>query len=349
MPETLPDMPSAVAGSPARTRAILVATLFVIMLGVGGWWAGRNLGANAVPVRTTVAGERLFDQVLAAVSQKFVDSLEMSTIYDKSISGLIRELHDPYTAFLSADRLSKLGEQISGVYAGVGLQVDIRDNWPTVIEPIAGGPAELAGVQAGDRIVMINEESAEGMTQQEYSRALRGPPGSDVSFTVERGEQRIQFTIQRASVHRRAVPRVAILPGGVGYADVKVFSAQTAAELAEAVDSLVRQGARSLVIDLRGNPGGLLEQGVAVSELFLNPGQAIVQLRARPGTEAQTFSDTASQRWPGLPLAVLVDQGSASSSEIVAGALQDHDRALVLRHHLIWEGKCSKRFSIGFG
>ena len=139
------------------------------------------------------------------------------------------------------------------------------------------------------------------MTQVEYSRALRGPPGSDVSFTVERGEQRIQFTIKRASVHRRAVPRVAILPGGVGYAEVKVFSAQTATELADAVDSLVKQGARSLVIDLRGNPGGLLEQGVAVSELFLNPGEAIVQLRARPGTSPQTFSDSVIQRWPNFP------------------------------------------------
>jgi len=121
-----------------------------------------------------------------------------------------------------------------------------------------------------------------------------------------------------------------MLGGNVGYADVKVFSAQTTAELQSAVDSLVKQGARSLVIDLRGNPGGLLEQGVAVSEMFLDPGQPIVQLRARPGSTPTVFTDHDAQRWPTLPITVLVDRGSASASEIVAGALQDHDRALVL-------------------
>ena len=349
MADGLPDTPRGLRG---RTRAIVAAALFVGLLSAGGWWTGRDLQtASAVPTtpRAPLGGIRLFEQVAGAVAQKYVDSLDAGKIYEKAVSGLLRELNDPYTAFLTQDRLSKLDEQISGVYAGVGLQVDIRDGWPVVVEPIIGGPAELAGVQASDRIVNISGESTRGWTQSEVSKAMRGEPGSKVSFIVERADQRIAMSVNRASVIRRAVPRVALLPGAVGYADVKVFSAQTATELRAAVDSLVKQGARSLVIDLRGNPGGLLEQGIAVSELFLDPGQAIVQLRARPGSAPQTFSDTQPQIWKTLPLAVLVDRGSASASEIVAGALQDHDRAIVLGTTSFGKGSAQNLFPLSVG
>jgi carboxyl-terminal processing protease len=265
------------------------------------------------------------------------------------VTGLLHELNDPYSAFLPEERLRRLDEQISGTYTGVGLQIDIRDHWPTVIEPIAGGPAFLAGVQTGDRVVEINGERTYGWSFNEVFNAMRGPPGSSVKFTLERVDQRIPLAIKRASVLRRAVPRVAMLPGGVGYADVNVFSAGTTVELAAAVDSLVKQGARSLVIDLRGNPGGLLEQGVAVAELFLDPGQEIVQLRARPGTAAATFTDKEPQRWPSLPIAVLVDRGSASASEIVAGALQDHDRAIVIGTTSFGKGSAQNVFPIPGG
>jgi carboxyl-terminal processing protease len=126
------------------------------------------------------------------------------------------------------------------------------------------------------------------------------------------------------------VTRVTLLPNMVGYVDLNVFNQTTSAELQSAVDSLILRGARSMIVDLRGNPGGLLEQGVAVAELFLDRGQGIVQLRARPGQPPQTLSDTFPQRWPTMPVAVLIDRGSASASEIVAGALQDHDRALIV-------------------
>lgn len=348
MAEELPETPRASRG---RTRAIVAAALFVGLLSAGGWWAGRDLkpAAAASAPRAPLGGRRLFEQVAGAVAQKYVDSLDGGKIYEKAVSGLLRELNDPYTAYLTQDRLSKLDEQISGVYAGVGLQIDIRDGWPVVVEPIIGGPAELAGVQASDRIVSIGGQSTRGWTQPEVSKLMRGDPGSPVSFVIERGDQRIPLTINRAAVHRRAVPRVALMPGAIGYADVKVFSAQTAAELRAAVDSLVKQGARALVIDLRGNPGGLLEQGIAVSELFLDPGQAIVQLRARPGTAPQTFSDTQPQPWKSLPLAVLVDRGSASASEIVAGALQDHDRAIVLGTTSFGKGSAQNLLALPVG
>jgi carboxyl-terminal processing protease len=346
MTDQLPDAPRR---SRSRTRTIAAALLFLSALSLGGWWAGRDLSAATNNVRPPLGGARLFDQVVAAVAQKYVDSLDGSMIYEKAVSGLLRELHDPYTSYLADDRLRRLNEQISGTYAGVGLQVDIRDGWPVVIEPIIGGPSERAGVLTGDRIVLVGKESTRGWQREETAKAMRGAPGSSVTFTVARGDQQISFTLLRDKVHLRAVQRVQLLQNGVGYVDVNVFSAQTALELTAAVDSVVKLGARSLVMDLRGNPGGLLEQGVAVAELFLDRGQSIVQLRARPGSQPQVFTDSQPQRWPTLPLAVLVDAASASASEIVAGALQDHDRAIVLGLTSFGKGSAQNVYPLSSG
>ncbi|WP_396219280.1 S41 family peptidase [Gemmatimonas sp.] len=346
MAEQLPDSPPPTR---RRSRALAAAALFVGLLSLGGWWAGRDLTAASRQTRAPLGGARLFDQVVAAVARKYVDSLDGSAIYDKAVAGLLRELKDPYTTYLAEDRLRRLNEQISGTYAGVGLQIDVRDGWPVVIEPIVGGPSERAGVLVGDRVVLVGTESTRGWSRDETSKAMRGPPGSRVTFTVERGDARVNFTLLRDKVHLRAVQRVQLLQNGVGYVDVNVFSAQTAAELSEAVDSVVKLGARSLIMDLRGNPGGLLEQGVAVAELFLDGGQSIVQLRARPGSQPQVFTDSLPQRWPTLPLAVLVDRASASASEIVAGALQDHDRAIVLGVTSFGKGSAQNVYPLSSG
>ena len=346
MAEQLPDAPGA---SRKRSRTIAAAVSFVTLLLLGGWWAGRDLTAETRQARPPLGGARLFDQVVAAVAQKYVDSLDGSAIYDRAVAGLLRELKDPYTTYLAEDRLRRLNEQISGTYAGVGLQIDIRDGWPVVIEPIIGGPSERAGVLVGDRIVLVGKESTRGWSRDETSKAIRGAPGSSVTFTVERGDSRVNFTLLRDKVHLRAVQRVQLLQNGVGYVDVNVFSAQTATEVTAAVDSVLKLGARSLVMDLRGNPGGLLEQGVAVAELFLDRGQSIVQLRARPGTQPQVFTDSQPQRWPTLPLAVLVDRASASASEIVAGALQDHDRAIVLGVTSFGKGSAQNVYPLSSG
>ncbi len=327
MAEELPDTPRP---SRRRSRAVMATGLFVGLLTLGGWWAGHDIAPASPAPRRPLGGARLFDQVLGAVATRYVDSLDASAIYDKAVAGLLRELKDPYTTFLAEDRLRRLNEQMSGTYVGVGLQMDIRDGWPTVIEPVVGGPSFRAGIIAGDRLVKVAGEPTKGWTREEASKALRGPPGSKVAFEIERGDQRVTITVQRDAVHLRAVTRVTLLPNMVGYVDLNVFNQTTSDELQAAVDSLILRGARSLIVDLRGNPGGLLEQGVGVAELFLDRGQGIVQLRARPGQPPQTLSDTFPQRWPTMPVAVLIDRGSASASEIVAGALQDHDRALIV-------------------
>lgn len=335
-----------------RTRAISASLLFGTALAVGGWWIGqeRVQPPELSAVRTPEQGARLFEQVYGYIATQYVDSLPLDSLYRKAVAGLVEELNDPYSAFLPESRMRRLESQIAGHYGGVGMQVDIRDGWLTVMEPYPGTPADRAGVLAGDRIVAIEEESTNTLSLDEVSRLLRGEPGSKVSFTIERfGVHRFDVSLEREAVVRRAVPRVVMLRPGVGYVDVNVFGENTANELRLALDSLNHLGAHSVVLDLRGNPGGLLEQGVAVSELFLDPDKRIVELRGRPGVAPEQVVARDPQWWPKLAVAVLVDGNSASASEIVAGALQDHDRAIVVGHTSYGKGSAQTIFPMNTG
>jgi len=335
-----------------RARAILASLLFGSALGAGGWWMGQGREELPAlePVREPEVGARLFEQVQTLIATRYVDSIPLDSIYRKAIAGLVEELDDPYSSFLTEQRMRRLSEQMNGAYVGVGMQLGERDGWATVIEPFPGGPAERAGVQAGDRVVAVEGESTRRLSNDDVIRLIRGAPGSSVSLTFDRiGADRFSVTLSREAVTRRAVPRVTMLRPNVGYVDVNVFGANTASELKEALDSLNRLGARSVLLDLRGNPGGLLEQGVAVAELFLDPDQRIVELRGRPGSAPEVISDREPQWWPRLSVAVLIDGNSASASEIVAGALQDHDRAVIVGRTSFGKGSAQSVFPMTTG
>jgi carboxyl-terminal processing protease len=296
-------------------------------------------------------GARLFDEVVPHVARYYVASLAAARLYDKALAGMVRELGDPYSAVLPPDRLRRLAETTTGNYAGVGLRLLARDGWISVVDAIPGTPAERAGVRAGDRLVEIGGESTQGWSDDEARRRLRGSPGTPIRIVIERPgvEGRIPFTLNRDAVHVSAVRRVALLADSVGYFDINTFSGATADEVRAAVDSLRRLGARSVIVDLRGNPGGLLDQGVSVADLFLDAGQPIVSIRGRSGEASQTLVDKAPQPWGGLPIVVLVNGGSASASEIVAGALQDHDRALIVGTPTYGKGSAQSVFPLPNG
>jgi carboxyl-terminal processing protease len=193
--------------------------------------------------------------------------------------------------------------------------------------------------------------STEGWSVDEAQRELRGPKGSRVWIMVERPglESRLPFRITRADIQVHAVRRADLLPGNVGYLDIDVFSEQTASELEKEINGMRKRGLRALILDLRRNPGGLLEQGVAVSDLFLNRGQEIVSMRGRAYGATRDFGDEEQQPWPDLPVVVLVNGGSASASEIVAGALQDHDRAVILGETTFGKGSAQSVFAMPDG
>ena len=313
----------------------------------GGWLLGRGLSHP----NPDVARERLFDEVVARIRRNYVDSIPTEVLFEKALTGMLVELGDPNTTYLPPDRLARLTESTTGLYTGVGMRFDTRDGVATVLAPIRGGPADRAGLLPGDRLVEIGGRSTRGWTDDELRNALRGPVGTKVQLKVERPGQGtpLVITLERGEVHRQAVRRTALLPGQVGYVDVKIFSDSTEIELARAIDSLTTAGMKSLVLDLRGNPGGLLVQGVAVADLFLDPRQAIVRMKGRTPETNHAYADTLPQRWPELPLVVLVDEGSASAAELVAGALQDHDRALVMGRPSYGKGSAQAVFQTTVG
>jgi carboxyl-terminal processing protease len=335
-------LPSA----PTRARTMIVAGTMFGALVTGGWLLQRGSRTGTF---TAYEGAQLFQNVFRRVQNDFVDPVSDSALYRKSLDGMLYELKDPYSTFLPPDRFARLSETTSGNYAGLGLETDLRDGWLIVVAPMPGGPAERAGLQPGDRIIEVMGKSAKGWTSEEASRALRGEPGTSVILKIERPgvTTPIVLSLTRTTIHQSAVRRSSMLNDGVGYIDLKAFSDSTAKELNGAISGLLGHGMKTLVLDMRTNPGGLLTQGVRVSDLFLNPGQKIVSMRGRLPEANREFADTAAQRWPDLPLIVLVDGRSASAAEIVAGALQDHDRALIVGRPTYGKGSAQSVVSFG--
>ena len=330
----------------ARARTTIVAGTLLGAFVMGGWLLQRGSRTGAF---TEYEGAQLFDNVLRHVQNDFVEPLSDSVLYRKSVDGMLYELRDPYSTFLPPDRFARLNESTTGNYAGLGLETDLRDGWIIVVASMPGGPAEHAGLQSGDRIVEIMGKPAKGWTSEEVSKALRGKPGTFVTLKIERpgAPTPIEVRLARATIHQSAVRRSSMLGDGVGYIDLKAFSDSTAEELNGAISGLLAKGMKTLVLDLRTNPGGLLNQGVRVSDLFLNSGQRIVSMRGRLPEANRDYADTAKQRWPDLPLIVLVDGRSASAAEIVAGALQDHDRAVIVGTPTYGKGSAQSVVSFG--
>jgi carboxyl-terminal processing protease len=298
-----------------------------------------------------VNGTQLFAQVSAVVRDNFVDTVSEARVYQMALDGMLSELNDPYNSYLTPERATRLLEQTSGSYAGIGLQVDVRDGSLVVVNPLPGGPGDSAGILTGDRIAQIDGNTVSGWASEEVQKLLRGPPGSPVKLAILHpgAVNPVTLTLHRAAIRHSAIKRAALLPSNVGYVALSVFSDSTAKELSKTVDSLVKSGATSLALDLRANPGGLLDQGVAVADLFLDRGERVASTAGRDSTDDLIFTDSVAQRWPKLTIVVLVDDKSASAAEVVAGALQDHDRAVVLGMTTYGKGSVQHVFPVPAG
>ena len=327
-----------------RSRAVIVAAVLGVALVSGGWL----MQAGYDGAGSHVASAHLFDEVLQRVQNFYVDTVPQPELYRKAVDGLLLELHDPHSVYLPPERLAKLNESTTGRYAGVGIQMDVRDGWITVVTPLPGTPAQRAGILTGDRVVEIEGKPTRSWTSDEAVKALRGAPGSVVHVVIERpgSAARLPFSLTREEIRFHSVQHALMLRDSVGYVALTIFSENSDQELRAAIDSLRGRGMRALVFDLRGDPGGLLDQGVGIADLFLDPGQKIVSMRGRTKESDRDFVDQRPQPWPQLPLVVLVDSGSASASEIVAGALQDHDRALIVGTTSYGKGSAQSLFPV---
>src|SRR5688572_4878466 len=306
----------------SRHRTLLVATLLLVPIVAGGFLL------QEPPTR---ANSRLFEQVLSLVSRQYVDTLQTSEVLARAAQGLVRELEDPYSERFTPRESEEFARGTNGRYGGTGMLLEEEeDKVVTVQRVFPNTPAEDAGVRDGDRIIAIADSSAMGWGLSKVSERLRGTPGSRVvvSFTRQGIPTPIRLTFTRREVHIPAVPFSTVL-NGAGYIPLQTFNENAAEEVQAAATQLIAQGARGLVLDLRDNGGGIVEQALAISSMFLKDSQAILSVKSR-GAPDEVSSAGGAHVAEGVPLVVLTNGGSASAAEIVAGALQDHDRALVL-------------------
>jgi carboxyl-terminal processing protease len=330
-----------------KQRWGLIGLVAVISFLSGGWLLQRGVAAGG----NVYQQARLFDDVLSHVHNYYVDSLGESDLYDKATNGMLEELKDPYSVLLTGDDYRALTEQTSGNYAGLGIQIDVRDGWITVVAPLPDTPAERAGIQTGDQIIEVDGKSTEGWKNEQAVKALRGDPGSKIAVKVRRSgiADPITFDLTRATIHIRSVPPGTLFEGGIGYISLNPVAETSAQELRDEITGMRSKGMKSMVLDLRLNPGGLLDQGVKVAELFLDKGQEIVSTKGRARGSSKEFYDEVKQLWPDLPIVVLVNEGTASAAEIIAGALQDHDRAVVVGSPTFGKGLVQTLFPLGDG
>ena len=326
-------------------RAVIAGAVLTAGLVSGGMLiqsgAWREAGA-------ATGSARLLDQVMARIGQDYIDSVSTDDMYRRAASGFVKEIDDPYSTLLTPERFRRLRETTTGRYAGVGIELDMRDGFVTVIAPLAGTPADSAGIKPGDRIATVDGKPIIGLSMEDVQQALRGAAGTKVRLTVERGPDKPSFPLTRRMIVYHPVQR-AELVSGTAFVELATFSERAASELRRTIDSLRARGALSLILDLRENPGGLLEQGIAVADLFLNEGETIASTRGRTPDADHEFEDDAPQLWPGMPIVALVDSGTASAAEIVAGALQDNKRAVLVGSRTYGKGSAQSIFPVTGG
>lgn len=273
----------------------------------------------------------LFGQVLGLVAQTAVDSLPLDSLYERAARGLIAELKDPYAALLSpAEQAAFQRNSLGNRYAGIGATVRSQGDHVTLYRVNGDSPAMRAGLRAGDRILKVGAVTVSGLAVDSVTKFLLGTPGSQVQVTYERvGSGSSTVTITRGEIRPPAVPYAMLMGDRIGYVSIQRFNQTAALDVATAVRDLAAQGARGYILDLRGNPGGDLDAATTMAGLFLREGQEVARVKHR-SQDPLLYHSEVTVPIGDAPIAVLVDGGSASASEIVAGSLQDHDRAIVV-------------------
>ena len=288
------------------------------------------------------------NKVISEINLKYVEEIDPNEITDAAINGM-RNVLDPNTAVLDSKASNNLKLATDGEFGGIGITISIRDKMLTVISPMAGTPAYKLGISAGDRIIKIDGKETKDLTLDEAVDKLRGKVGTDVVITIVREGVAAPFdvTVTRAKIVVHAIPFAEMVDKDIGYIQLASFSLKTASELEDAINKLKKQGMKKLILDLRYNPGGLLNQAIEVSELFLKRGNRIVSTKGRVVNSENNASKNGIVG-DDTQIAVLVNQGTASAAEIVSGALQDWDRAIVVGKTTFGKGSVQTIFPLDY-
>ena len=347
-----------------KKRATGVQIWTPLLLGlavVGGMFLGMRLNNNAPVIQRTIntanvpvssVGQGRVEEIIRYVEAKYVDDTDGDELVEKAIQSLIKEL-DPHSNYIPADELKEINQQLEGSFDGIGVEYMILDDTITVVTPLSGGPSEAAGIMVGDKIVSIEDSIVAGVKIDNLGIAskLRGEAGTDVDIQVKRnGEPKlIDFTITRDKIPDRSVDISYMLEDKVGYIKINRFSAKTYEEFMKGVEDLTEEGMKHLVIDLRHNPGGYLQEATQMlSQLFTEAGLLLVYTEGDHVSRTD-YESTGRPFFEIEQIAVLIDEGSASASEIMAGALQDHDRAWIIGRRSFGKGLVQEQYILKDG
>jgi carboxyl-terminal processing protease len=326
---------------------ILTVIIMVVVLAFGVFLGTRlNRGEQE-----STGAERKMADAYSLIKDLYVDEVQADSLAGAGIKGMVESL-DPHSVYLEAEEVSFSQAEFDGNFDGIGIEFDVINDTLLVVTPLSGGPSAAVGIAAGDRIVAIDSVSAIGITHQEVLRKLRGKRGTAVKLKVFRplSGKIMDFLVTRERISTSSIDAVFVLGDGTGYIRLSRFVATTADEFRKALASLKKQGMKRLVIDLRGNPGGFLEQAVEVADEFLHKGQLVVYTRsAKNAVEDARYEAKSGDGYETGKVAVLVDKGSASASEILAGALQDNRRAVIIGELTFGKGLVQRQFEFKDG
>jgi carboxyl-terminal processing protease len=315
-----------------RKKTSTIIILIAAAATLAGWTIDWGIGVGADYVHEIRKNIEIFGLVYSEISQKYVDQVDPAKVLKAGINGMLDTL-DPYTVLIEQEDNNQLQIMTTGKYGGLGMLIGSRDGWPTVVEPpYEGTPAQRAGIREGDQIIEVDGQTTKGMTTNDAAAKLRGEVGTPVVIKIRReGEpEPIEFRLIRAEIVVHDVSYSGMVRDGIGYIKLTRFSKNAGHEVREAIRQLKAQNAKGIILDLRNNPGGLLEQAVEVAENFVKKGDPVVSTRGRIEGSVQKYVSEKDPAAGALPLVVLVNEASASASEIVSGAIQDLDRGVII-------------------
>ncbi len=333
-------------GKMMRKRFSFLTLVSVVLLSVS---AGAMLNS-------LISGDNIYEQinkfkdVLSITEKYYVEDVDTQKLTEAAINGALGQL-DPHSTYIPAAHLQQVTEEFQGSFDGIGIEYQVLNDTLLVVSPIVGGPSEALGIQSGDKITRINDTSAIGITQQGVQKKLRGPKGTKVRVSILRTgiDQLLEFEITRDKIPLRTVDASFMLDDRTGYINVTRFAAKTHDEFVEGVSKLKDAGMKRLILDLRGNPGGYLEQAFKMADEVMPKGKKIVFTKGRRPEFDDEYVSSGNGKFEQVSLVVLINNGSASASEIVAGAVQDWDRGLIVGETSFGKGLVQRQFDLKDG
>lgn len=314
-----------------RTRAVflILAIISISSFAIGGYDEAKREKTKSKD--DLYAQIELFADAVSLVRSDYVDDVESKRLVYGALKGMLSSLDD-FSQFMEPDEFREIKLETKGEFGGIGVEISMKEGVLTVIAPIAGAPADTAGIKSGDKIVKIDGRITKEMTINDAVKMMRGEPGTLLTLTVwrEKDQKVLDVSIKRDTIRIQSVKKASLLEDKIGYVKLAEFQEKSPRDMEDALKKLEADGMDSLILDLRNNPGGLLDTAVAVAEKFLPKDKDIVSIKGRLPTQNLVFKSSGKHPHPEYPLIILVNEGSASASEIVAGAIQDHKRGVIM-------------------